>query len=109
MTDLNRPIPRAPDPSRLVGQFGPVVRVPTLLERYVDYCTLLVDRPPQVPLPASDSDEDLVHEDGVAVALVRARPSMHVPGPELAAPEAYRLVGDQDASPGKDILRLKRQ
>lgn len=97
-----------PDPSRLVRQLGPVVRVSTLLEQHVDDCTVLVDRPPQIPLPASDPDEDLVHEDGVAIAVVRAPQSMRVPGPELVAPEAYRLVGDQDASPGKDILRLKR-
>jgi hypothetical protein len=82
--------------------------VPTLLEQHVDDCTVLVERPPRVPLPASDPDEDLVHEDGVAIAVVRAPQSMRVPGPELVAPEANRLVGDQDASPGKDILRLKR-
>jgi len=29
---------------------------------------------------------------------------MRVPGPELVAPEANGFVGDQDASPGQDVL-----
>ena len=38
------------------------------------------------------------------IAAVPAPQSMRVPWPELVAPEADRLVGDQDASPGQDVL-----
>lgn len=94
-----------PDPSRRVRQFGPVARVPTL---HVDDGTVLVDRPPQVPRSTSDPVEGLVHKDSVARAVVHAPESMGVPGLEFVAPEAHRLVGDQDASRGKDTLSLKR-
>jgi hypothetical protein len=69
-----------------------------------DDLTILVDSPPQVPLLTSDPDEDFVHEDGVAVTAVPAPQSMLVLGPELVAPEADRLVGDGDASPGQQIF-----
>ena len=96
-------------PGLLMRQLGPVVGVPTGVvhgarQQHVDDLTVLVDGPPQVPLPASDPDEDLVHEDGVAVAAVPAPQSMRVMGPEPFAPETDRLVGDEDASPGQQIL-----
>ena len=80
------------------------VRVSSLLEQHVDDFAVLVDGPPQVPLLTSDPDEDLVQVESVAVAAVPAPQSMRVPWPELVAPEADRLVGDQDASPGQDVL-----
>lgn len=78
--------------------------VPPLLEQDVDDLAILVDGPPQVPVLAPDPDEDLVHEDRVAVAAVPSPQSPRVPGSELVAPEADRLVGDDDSSPGQQVL-----
>ena len=80
------------------------IRVSSLLEQHVDDFAVLVDGPPQVPPLTSDPDEDLVQVESVAVAAVPAPQPMRIPGPELVAPEANRLVGDQDASPGQDVL-----
>lgn len=41
---------------------------------------------------------------GVTVAAVLAPQSMRVMGPELVAPEAGRLVGDEDPSPSQEVL-----
>jgi len=79
-------------------------RVQPLLEQHIDDLTILIDRSPQVPLPAPDRDEDLVHEDGVTVSAVPVPQSLRVPRSELVAPEADRFVGDQDSSPGQDVL-----
>ena len=43
-------------------------------------------------------------EDGIAVASVPAPQSLRISRPELVAPEADRLVGEEDASPGQDVL-----
>lgn len=79
-------------------------RVPPVLQQLVDDLTVLVDGPPEVTVLALDPDEDLVHEDGVAVAAVPAPQSMGVTGSELVAPEPDRLVSDEDPSPGQEVL-----
>ena len=52
---------------------------------------------------APDPDEDFVHEDRVAVTAVPAPQPMGIPGSELVAPEADRLVGDEDPSPSQEV------
>ena len=61
-------------------------RISSLLEQHIDDLTILVDRPPQVPLIASDSHEDLINEERVAVATVPVPQSKRIPGSELIAP-----------------------
>jgi len=62
------------------------LRISSLLEQHIDDLTILVDRPPQVPLIASDSHEDLINEERVAVATVPAPQSKRIPWSELIAP-----------------------
>ena len=60
--------------------------IPALLEQHIDDLTILVDRPPQVPLLASDSNEDLINEERVAVASVPAPQSKRIRWSEPIAP-----------------------
>jgi hypothetical protein len=88
-------------------------RVSPLLKQDVDDLTVLVDGAPQIPLPTLDPDEDLVDEEGVAAAAVPAAQPVRVMGSELVAPEADRLVADEDPrrasrSSTSRWLRLKR-
>ena len=46
------------------------LRISSLLEQHIDDRTILVARPPQVPLLALDSNEDLINEERVAVATM---------------------------------------
>jgi hypothetical protein len=62
------------------------LRISSLLEQHINDLTILVDRPPQVPLLASDSNEDLINEERVAVATVPAPQSKRIPWSELIAP-----------------------
>ena len=79
-------------------------RVPSLLEQHVDNCTVLVDGPPEVPVLTPDPEEDIVHEDRVSIASVTMPQPMGITGSELVAPEADRLMGDENAAPVQDIL-----
>lgn len=101
---LESPHPPFPHPGRLMRQRSAIVRVPALLEQHIDDLAILVDRPPRAPLLASDSNEDLINEECVAVAAVRAPQSKRVPGTELVAPQANRLVGDDDASLSQQVF-----
>jgi hypothetical protein len=60
--------------------------ISSLLKQHIDDLTILVDRPPQVPSLASDSNEDLTNEERVAVATVPATQSKRIPWSELIAP-----------------------
>jgi hypothetical protein len=62
------------------------LRISSLLEQHIDDLPILVDRPPQVPLLASDSNEHLINEEPVAVATVPATQSKRIPWSELVAP-----------------------
>jgi hypothetical protein len=73
-----------------VGEFDPIV----------------VDRPPQVPLLASDSNEHLINEERVAVATVPAPQPKRIPWPELIARKANRFVGDDDASLSQQVFDI---
>ena len=79
-------------------------RVSSFLKQYVDDFTILVHGPAQVPLLASYPDKNFVQEEAVTVAAVSAPQSMCVPGSELVAPEADRLVGDEDPLPSQEVL-----
>ena len=59
-----------------------------------------------MPLPTPDPDQDLVDEEGVAVSAVPAAQPMRVMGSKFVAPEADRLVGDEDAPPGQQVLAV---
>ena len=80
------------------------LRIPSLLEQHINDIAILVDRPPPIPLPASDSNEHLVNEECVAVAAVRAPQSTRIRWPELIASQANRFVGDDDASLGQQVF-----
>jgi hypothetical protein len=62
------------------------LRSTSLLEQHIDDLTILVDRPPWVPVLASDSNEDLINEERVAVATVPAPQAKRIPWSELIAP-----------------------
>jgi hypothetical protein len=49
------------------------------LKQHGDDFTILAHRSPQLPLLTSGSNEDLVHEDGVAIAAVPAPQSTCMP------------------------------
>ena len=51
--------------------------ISSLLEQHIDDLTILVDRPPQVPVLASDSNEDIINEERAAVATVPSRAAQH--------------------------------
>lgn len=74
------------------------------LEQHVNQLTVLIDGSPQALVLATDPDEDIAHEYRVAVAAVSAPQAVRVPGSELFAPEADRLVGDDDSPAGQEIL-----
>jgi hypothetical protein len=80
--------------------------ISSLLEQHINDLIILVDRPPQVPLLASDSNEDLINEERVAVAAVPAPQSKRIPWSELIAPQANRFVGDDDASLSQQVFDI---
>jgi hypothetical protein len=58
--------------------------------------------PPHSPLP--DPDEGFVHEERVTVAATPAPQPARVLRSKLVAPEADRLVADEDPSPSQEVL-----
>jgi hypothetical protein len=111
-----------PDPGLLMQQLGPAAGVPTgvvhaALQQHVDDLAVLVDGPPQVPLPATDPVEDLVHEDCVAVASSpRDRdeyPSEQILDVTVAEAEAMvepdRVLDDRGRVSTSIALRLRQQ
>ena len=60
--------------------------VPTLLQEYINYFTVLVDSSPQVKALILDLHKDLINEERIAVALMLSSQSLGVLRSELIAP-----------------------
>jgi hypothetical protein len=72
-------------------------RVPPRLQQHVDDLAVLVDGPPQIALPPSDPDEDLVNEDGAACIgfLGFSSTDCRVPTVNLAVPKSHIYQTDR--------------
>ena len=55
-------------------------------------------------LLAVDLHEDFVDVEGIAISTMAALQPLRVDGPELDAPQADRLPGDDDASLRQEIF-----
>ena len=72
----------------------------------VEYIAVLIDRPPQVMTLAVDGDEDFVEEPRIAWPFLAAAQGSSVGAPELETPLPDRLVTDDDATFGEEILGI---
>ncbi len=57
-------------------------------------------------LPVADPHEDLIDEEGVAVASMLSLQSPEITGVEFDGPQSDELVADSDTSFGKDIFDI---
>ena len=80
--------------------------IPSGLHQDVDLVPVLVDRPPQVLLPALNPDEQLIQMPGVALPTSPGPEPSSVVDPERQAPLADRLVGDRDPALREEILHV---
>jgi hypothetical protein len=80
--------------------------VPPVLYEDVEDVPVLVDGPPQVLQSPVDLDEDLVHVPLVTGPWLPAAQRVGVGLPELAAPAANRLVGDDEPALEHQLLEL---
>ncbi len=71
-----------------------------------DVNLVLVDRPPQVLLPALNPDEQLIQMPGVALPTPPGPQPSSVVDPERQAPLPDRLVGDRDPALREEILHV---
>jgi hypothetical protein len=85
-------------------------RVPPLLQQHVDDLAALVDGPPQIALPPSDPDEDLVNENGGACSGFVGTPSRdcRVPTVNLAVPKSYIYQTDRAVARDGPILEANQ-
>ena len=80
--------------------------IPSGLHQDVDLVPVLVDRPPQVLLPALNPDEQLIQILGVALPTPPGPQPSSIVGPERPTPLPNRLVGDRDSVLREEILHV---
>jgi hypothetical protein len=78
--------------------------IPPLLDQNVQHEPILIDCPPQPVLLSSDLQLHLVNVPLVGWPKPPAAQVLGICRPELAAPEADRLVADLDASLGEQLF-----
>jgi len=81
---------------------GPCIA--STLHEDIDDVSILVDRAPEVVDLSVDRDEDLVDMPDVTEPAFPALETLTKPRPNLQAPTAHGLVGDDDATLGEQIL-----
>ncbi len=80
--------------------------VPSSLQKYIDYFTILVNCPPQIALLSADLHEDFIDEKCTAESLV---PTLQTPGilrSKLITPQPNSFITDGDSTFSQQIFDI---